>query len=375
LVQNWLNEATSRQLIEAAVGNDPSLVDIVRMVHPKPIDSTREAFYGWLLGKPYALDALPKNVQELVAYKFDRTQSVPDVPFQMLTVLGLNREEWAQVARRGHWHMVRMNLNTFARHGVFEIAGMAEIVANKLRDPIAISKARVFPYQLLAAYRAATQALPEVIREALQEAMEISLGNIGITGGRVVVCPDVSGSMASPVTGVRRGATSAVRCIDVAALVGAALLRTNRGALVLPFENGVREIVLNGRDSVMTNAEKLAALGGGGTNCSAPLKWLNDKKESADVVIFVSDNQSWIDARNQAPTETMRQWNIFKQRNPEAKLVCIDLQPNGTTQAVERPDVMNIGGFSDEVFDVINAFAKGELSSGHWVKKIEALEV
>jgi 60 kDa SS-A/Ro ribonucleoprotein len=55
------------------------------MVHPKPNDPVREAFYGWLLGKPYALEALPPKLQEYVVYKFDRSQAFPDVPFQMLT--------------------------------------------------------------------------------------------------------------------------------------------------------------------------------------------------------------------------------------------------------------------------------------------------
>ena len=34
-----------------------------------------------------------------------------------------------------------------------------------------------------------------------------------------------------------------------------------------------------------------------------------------------------------------------------AKLVCIDIQPYGTTQAKSRPDIINVGGFSDAVFD------------------------
>lgn len=387
LVQKWLSSANDRRLIEAAVGSDPSLADIVRMVHPKPTDPVREAFYGWLLGKPFALEALPRKLQDFVAYKLDRSQEFPDVPFQMLTALGLKREEWAMIARRGHWHMVRMNLNTFARHGVFEIEGMAKVVADKLRDPVAIEKARVLPYQLLAAYRAtgtrdARSAvkgiprerepdIPSEVREALQDAMELALSNIGTFGGRVVVCPDVSGSMASPATGLRNGASSAVRCIDVAGLVAAAVARVNRDALVLPFENCVREIALNMRDSVMTNAEKLAAIGGGGTNCSAPLKALNARNVEADLVIFISDNQSWVDARGSGPTEMMLQWAAFKARNVGAKLVCIDIQPHGTTQAVERADVLNVGGFSDEVFDVVNAFAAGKLAPGHWIEKIE----
>jgi 60 kDa SS-A/Ro ribonucleoprotein len=374
LVRNWLEAANERRLIEAAVGSNPSLADIVRMVHPKPNDPVREAFYGWLVGKPYAVDALPSKLQEYLVYKFDRSQAVPDVPFQMLTELKLKRAEWASVARRGNWHMVRMNLNTFVRHGVFEIDGMAQVIADKLRDPAAIRKARVLPYQLMAADRACGPQVPPIVREALQDAMEMALANIGTFGRRVVVCPDVSGSMSSPVTGVRRGASSVVRCIDVAGLVAAAVARANRDALVLPFAERVCEIALNMRDTVMTNAERLASIGGGGTNCSAPLAWLNARKVRADLVIFVSDNQSWVDARNGA-SEMMRQWGAFKARNRAAKLVCIDIQPYGTTQALERADVLNVGGFCDEVFDVVNTFAAGAMMPRHWIGTIEELTI
>jgi 60 kDa SS-A/Ro ribonucleoprotein len=373
MVQQWLNSATERKLIDAAVGNEPSLKDIVRMVHPKPADVQREAFYGWLLGKPYALDNLPKTLQDFVLYQWDRTREVPNVPFQMLTALGLKRDEWAQVAMRGGWHMVRMNLNTFARHGVFELPDMAQRVADKLRDREVIKRARAFPYQLMTAYHAAGPNVPHVVKEALQDAMEIAIENVPEFGGRVVVCPDVSGSMSSAVTGARRSATSVVRCIDVAALVTAAILRANREALVLPFENRVRDIELNARDSVTTNARKLASIGGGGTNCSAPLQWLERHRVHADLVILVSDNESWVDKRAGGATETMRRWESLRRANPRAKLVCIDLQPNATTQAAERADVMNVGGFSDEVFEVVARFARGELGAGHWVERVEAI--
>jgi 60 kDa SS-A/Ro ribonucleoprotein len=71
----------------------------------------------------------------------------------------------------------------------------------------------------------------------------------------------------------------------------------------------------------------------------------------------------------------MNQWAAFKQRNPGAKLVCIDLQPYATTQAVERQDILNIGGFSDQVFDVIAAFAKSTLSTDHWVGVIDKVSL
>ncbi len=222
----------------------------------------------------------------------------------------------------------------------------------------------------MAAFLAADEDVPKEIREALQDAMEFAIRNVPAIRGKVYVCPDVSGSMQSPVTGVRKGATTSVRCIDVAALVAAAVLRRNPSAEVLPFEKDVVRLTINGRDSVMTNARKLASVGGGGTACSAPLAKLNRESAEGDLVILVSDNESWMDAGGRG-TPLLREWESFKSRNPRARLVCLDLQPNKTTQTAERADILNVGGFSDAVFEVIAEFAEGRLNSDHWVGKIE----
>jgi len=112
----------------------------------------------------------------------------------------------------------------------------------------------------------------------------------------------------------------------------------------------------------------------GGTNCSAPLAWLNQRSAGGSLVIFVSDNQSWVDQTHNRGTATMVEWEKFKARSPRAKLVCIDLQPYSTVQATDtgRDDVLNIGGFSDYVFDLIAQFASGKLNTNHWVGVIES---
>ena len=376
LVQQWLNGASEKALLAAAVGNTPSLADVVKMVHPKPVESWREAFFAWLIGKPHDPQALPAQVRAFEAWKRERGDELPDVPFQMLTALALSPQEWAQCALRGGWQMLRMNLNTFRRQGVFELPGMVDAVAARLRDPQEIAKARVFPYQLMAACSAAGPDLPGVLHGALHDALEISLANVPQVEGRVVVCPDVSGSMSSPVSGYRGSATTQVRCIDVAALVAAALLRRNPQTTVLPFEREVVDVKLDAAAPVFANAQKLASIGGGGTNCSAPLARLNRMRARADLVVFVSDNESWIDAaRGAGATATMAEWQRFKRRNPQAKLVCIDIAPHGTTQAREAPDVLNVGGFSDAVFDIVAAFAAGQLRPDHWVGEIEAVTI
>ena len=377
LVQRWLLSASEQQLLNASVGNTPSLADVVKMVHPKPDEAWRAAWFAWLIGKPFDEAALPPLTQAFERFKRARAEGkggeLPDVPFQMLTALDLSTGQWAQIARRGSWQMVRQNLNTFARHGVFQRRHMVQLVAAKLRDAEAIAKSRVMPYQLLAAFKATGEDVPTEIRDALQGAMELAIANVPSFDGRVVVCPDVSGSMSQAVTGHRGSATTSVRCIDVAALVAAAVLRKNPSARVLPFEQQVVPMQLNGCDSVMTNAQALASVGGGGTNCSAPLAMLNKVGATVDVVILVSDNESWVDATRHGATQTLREWEALKQRNPHGRLVCIDLQPGATTQAAERHDILNVGGFSDAVFDLVASFARGQADAEHWVGEIDKI--
>ena len=381
LVQAWLLRASEMQLLNAAVGNTPSLADVVKMVHPKPAEAWRAAWFAWLIGKPFDEAALPPITQAFERFKRGladgKLWTVPDVPFQMLAGLTMTANQREQVdihvALNSSWQMVRQNLNAFERSGVFRTPKVTQAVAAKLRDPQAVARSRVLPYQLLSAYKATeATSVPTAVREALQDAMEAALANVPALEGGVVVCPDVSGSMSQAVTGARGSATSSVRCIDVAALMAAAVLRKNPQARVMPFEQRVvTSLSLNPRDSVMTNAGKLADIGGGGTNCSAPLAMLNQEKAQADLVILVSDNESWVDNRRHGATQTMREWEAFKQRNPRAKLVCVDIQPYATTQAAERADILNVGGFSDEVFKLVATFAAGTLNPDHWVGVIE----
>ena len=379
LVREWFESRNAETIFKQSIGQSPSFADVLKMVHPKPKDAEREALYGYFIGREIDADKLPEIVKQFEKFKSGDALEVPNVPFQMLTALPISTNEWTQIARNAAWQMTRMNLNTFQRHGVFRNAEMVKIIANRLRDREAIRRAKVFPYQLLTAYTAASKnaEIPRPITEALQDAMEIAIENVPELSGKVYVFPDVSGSMSSPATGYRPGATSAVRCIDVAALVAASILRKNPTAEVIPFEQTVVKVQLNPRDSVMTNAAKLAAVGGGGTNCSAPLASLNAQRATGDVLIYVSDNESWMDSRpsHNRATATLEQFNEFKSRNKNAKLVCIDIQPNAHTQAQTRADILNVGGFSDQVFNLITEFANGNLEADHWVGVIDKVEI
>ncbi len=378
LIRQWLESRSDEQIFFGSIGADPSLADVIRMVHPKPATASREALYAYLIGRDHSAESLPEIVKSYEAFRAGATSDVPDVPFQLLTSLQLDGAAWKDIAKRSPWQTTRMNLNTYARHGVFDDPEVVSVVAAKLSDRSLVQRSRVFPYQLLTAYSMANASLPQEILAALEAALEIACSNVPSIPGKTYVFVDVSGSMHSSITGYRKGATSKVSCVDVAALVAACVLRRNPTAEVIPFSNDVVWTKLNPRDTVMTNAQKLSSLPAGGTNCAAPLLELNRRKKEADTVIYVSDNQSWMDT---TPTMwrqgsgTAKAWEEFKARNPKARMVCIDLQPYGALVAKDQADVLNIGGFSDAVFKVIGKFATRSDDARHWTNVIERIAI
>lgn len=376
LCQNYLENLTDDQVFKADVGNDPSLQDIIKLVRPKPADKKRSAMYAYLLDKEYNKKDLAPLARAFEDFKKDMVGEVPDVPFQMLTALPLTDKHWTAIAENATWTQTRMNLNTFLRHNVFKDPKMVDLVAARLANADLIRKVKVFPYQLFSAFKNVEDTMPAKITLALQKAAEVALENIPDFDGQVYVFPDVSGSMRSPVTGNRGSVSSKIQCTDVAALVAASVLRKNPDAIVTPFDTRVHAAKLNPMDSIMTNATKLAAFGGGGTDCHLPLAALNAQKAKGDLIIYVSDNESWVDSNGyRRGTATMDEWKVFKARNPKAKLVCIDITPNTTTQAQSNKDILNVGGFSDQVFDVIAKFIERGNDHDLWVKTIEAVQL
>ncbi|MCC6756112.1 MAG: hypothetical protein IT199_07060 [Solirubrobacterales bacterium] len=334
-----------------------------------------------MLGKKFDPKLLPEEVRAFEEFKVKPTGTPPDVNFQFLSSVKMNTKQWSAIAETMSWHTLRMNLNTLERNGVLKDEDAAKKIAAALSDAETIKKIKVFPYQIMTAFLNSDTESSR-ITNALQDALEVATENIPEFGDTAIAV-DTSGSMGSAVTGSRPGATSVVRCIDVAALIASAVLRKNPNSIVLPFDTRVHSTKLNARDSVMTNAQILASKGGGGTACSVALAELNAKKAKLDLVFYVSDNMSWADFtaekgygyRTNSSTTMASEWAAFKKRNPKAKLVLLDIQPYASTQVSTDKDVLNIGGFSDKVFDVVARFVKGETTGDHWVNVINEVSL
>ena len=356
------------------------------MVHPKAGNEGRNALYGYLLGKDHNAEILLPVAREYEAFKKNMDLDIPNVPFQMLTALPLTKEHWKKIAQRATWNQIRHNLNTFARHGVLEDKAIEALIADKLENPDEVRRANVFPYQLFSTFINVQDNVSQRIKIALQKAAEVAIENVPAIEGDVKVALDVSGSMKDPVTGRRGTASTKMRCVDVASMVAASIVRKNPTAEIIAFDTVVKQVNLNPMDSVMTNAQKLAAAGAnGGTDCAVALAYMNEQNVRAKTVVYVSDNQSWVQSVKDyagyrgygakgTGTSMMREWTTFKRRNPGAKLVNIDIAPYGSTQVYDQSDTLNVGGFSDQVFEVVSMFLK-EGQADMVVKTIETVEI
>lgn len=392
--QRWLNEASVNRLLSASIGNDPSLRDILRMARPTPKDNARRALFGHLTGKsldkwvPATFNDLPETVRDLIAFRQAESQEMQvailrhsQFRWDVLADAARGSESWKAIARQMGPQALRMNLNTLLRHEVLSDRGMVDFVATKIADGEEIRSSRQFPYQYLSAYLNADDRVPQKIKAALCEAAEIACGNVPELAGPLVIGLDVSGSMQSPVTGHRgRGATSKVRCVDVAALFAAAILRRNPDSVVIPFDDKPYHAQVDPQDSILSLSARLAKYGGGGTNCSLPLTEAVrafGKRRFVGCVI-VSDMESWIGTGRHGSTATLTAWQDFVKNqvrlhggDASPKLVCIDLQPYTTTQAPDRSDILNVGGFSDAVFSVVASFLSDDV--GRFVAEVEAV--
>jgi 60 kDa SS-A/Ro ribonucleoprotein len=394
-VNNWLNEAGAGKLLSASIGDKPSLKDILRLARPTPKDNQRRALFGWLVGKeeskwaPATEKDLPEVVKTLKLYRASDGEAAQlaaldrlgdySIRWDLLSDCAKGNKVWSRICRMMGHQALRMNLNTLERHGCFSDPELIEYVASQIEAPEEVLKAKQFPYQYFAAYMNAG-SVPNRIRQALSQAATIACGNIPAFPGPALIGVDVSGSMASAViTGTRKGAhSSSMHCIHAAALVAAALYRRNPDSIIVPFDTNAYKCAFDPGDTILSLADRLAKFGGGGTACSLPLQAANmgfPTKAFAAVVI-VSDNESWVDQGSRG-TMTMDQWAIFYARQKaigkfkSPKMFCLNLSQTGNTQAPDGSTVVNLGGYSDALFDVM----AGHLSDGgqSFVAAVEAI--
>lgn len=374
-ISNMLNGMRTSDIFWQAVGKGMSFADVLKLAHVRPKDGEHDAFFAYMLGKAEASDfaSLPESVQHFELFKRGEYNGVPDVPFLRLTSLNLTTEQWRQVARNMTWNQLRFNLNNLARKGVFSDTKLVQELATKLRNPQAVERSRVLPFTLYNTVKHLDNAVPMALRNAMNDALEISAKNTPVLPGNTLVLVDSSGSMGMPVTGNRGSASTTMSCVEAAGYFAVSILKANPDStVIMPFDGRVKPVPggLNPRDSMATLIGKLPT-SGGSTSIQVGIEWAQNQNMKFNQIIVVSDNESWVDSRYgswrmSSHTATKREFERYRRnKSRDCKMICINIQPGITAQAPDDRNTLNVGGLSDAVFKVVQQFLSSR-GQTHW---------
>ena len=375
-IQNFLNATPVRTLYWQSVGgkSNVSLADVLRLARPRPLDSEHDAFFAYVLGKNEEEDwsRLPENIQNFEKFKRNAYDGVPDVPFQRLTSLNLSADQWRSVARNMTWNQLRFNLNQLGRKGVWEDSNMVSWAASQLRDENYIKRSRALPYSMYTSFKHLDSSLPQMLRNAMSDALEVAVANAPVLPGKTLVLVDVSGSMSAAATGSRPGATTRATCSDVASFFAAALMKANPDHVAVQrFNTRVVATNVNPRDSVASITRELSRHSGG-TAIQCGIQWAQTHNLHVDNFIILSDTESWYSGggywgSSTGSTALAGAFAEYKKRkNRHAKLIAVNCAASTTkVQAPNDTTTLNVGGLNDAVFKVISSFINSR-GQDHW---------
>ena len=327
------------------------LRDALFLVHPKAKDAEQQALFDKIVNRqleiPYTWET---ELSALGQQKFE-TDEKRQKAF---------REKWEELIRSGKLGYMALIRNL--RNMLQADVSLQEMqrVACRLADAEQVARSKQLPFRFLSAYREIEKVASTnttMLMNALEAAVKCSASNIeGFDENtRVLLASDVSGSMWTPIS-----PKSTVRNFDIGLLLSM-LLRNRCKQVVSGIFGDDWKVVNMPSDNILMATRQLERLGntvGFSTNGYKVIEWLIGEKMVMDKVMMFTDMQMWDSTgRHQAFADS---WKKYKKMAPDAKLYLFDLAGYGHSPIqMTRDDVVLIAGWSDRVFDMLDAIEHG----------------
>ncbi|MFB6454753.1 TROVE domain-containing protein [Chitinophaga sp. Hz27] len=327
-----------------------TLRDALFLVHPKPKDEAQQRLFNKIaqqqLAVPYTWEtALSAVGQQRYGSEVAKNAAI--------------KATWEALIRDkslGYMAMMR-NLRNMLQADVSP--ELIQQVCDTLADPIAVKHSKQLPFRFLAAYRelkAVPHGLTGKVQQALEKALQASVANMkGFDANtRVVIACDVSGSMLKPIS-----AKSKILNYDIGLMLGMLLQYKSQHVVSGMFGDKWKIIQLPTNQILASVDEFYRREGqvGYATYGYKVIEDLTNRKYVADKVMMFTDCQLWDDKNDQSLEAA---WSSYKKIAPHAKLYLFDLVGYGKVPVdVRENDVNLIAGWSDKVFEVLEALENG----------------
>ena len=328
------------------------LKDALFLVHPKAKSQEQQAIFDKIvsdtLQTPYTWET---QLSELGQKHFSTKE-------EKEAALGALWEELIDSGKVGYMAILR-NLRNILQAKVSP--AHIEKVTSVISDPQKVAKSKQLPFRFLAAYKelmGVKSSYTSLMLSALESAVKASVVNLQGFGidTDVLVAADVSGSMFHTIS-----PKSSVMLYDIGILLSMLLKSRCRSVVSGMFGSTWKELNLPQENILANTIEMQRREGevGYATNGHKVIEYLIENNIKMDKVMIFTDLQMWDSTNHNIFLEKV--WKDYRKMYPEAKLYLFDL--NGYGQAPLRQvgnNVSLIAGWSDKIFDVLDAIENGE---------------
>lgn len=286
--------------------------NVIELAHPKPETPEQSDLFKFILDRHHrGTDAVAPPTSLEMVWNNRRLKEIPENQrrevlategYQLLVDAGvtweflsswlpansdgvvMDAQAWeAMIPHMGYMALLR-NLRNFEQAKIS--AEMVATVNKRLADPEQVAKSRQFPYRFWSAIKNVTT---HKFSAALDQALELSTGNIPDFKGGTLAIVDVSGSMGSAVSN-----KSMISCFEIAAVMAAALSLRCENVTVIPFATDNAKLNVDNSWSALRIVEEIqkvysSGILGYGTSL---FEAITDHYDGEDRVFVFSDLQT-----------------------------------------------------------------------------------
>lgn len=388
-------------------GKSLSLVDILNLVHPTPTDKNREAYrrlmHGESLDGTYDAKILEKemaetgknasNEQELFLAKHDAIKSVLDSGMPIMNLLrnlhnimiyapDLVEEAIKQLTNRDK--IVNSKLLPFRFMSAYDVVDKMElsdyIVSETPNTAIRFeSEVARMDYSQL-------ETIKAKVLKAIEDAMSIACENVPDLEGNCAILIDHSGSVRGDWGGDSRVSPwSNVRTAHIGNLFGSIVAFKQKDVYIGMFGDKLISPKMDRSVGLLEFNKKSYDEGDkcGGATENGLYKFLENvikEKKHIDNFIVFSDMEignggegGW-DRTSTARCKFQDLFKEFRKINPNCLTVCCNIRgQSGTSVFNPNLKILNVSGWSNNIFDVISMYKTGKLKS--MVEDIEKMSI
>ena len=351
-------------------GKTISMIDIVNLVHPKPSEKMQETFKKLMTGElkqfNTAEDKNTKAGQEVAekvrSGKITKAEAVVELK-------EAKAENWKQLIEDGSlgYFALLRNLRNIVETASDTVYEKALIM---LTDEKRVRNSLVFPHQIDIAFEVLlnessinTQRKLSLLT-AVNKAYELAIPNLTelFSYGRTAVVVDTSGSMCQNMTQMN-GTRINSRAVDKAALVGATLVK-GIGADLYHFSIICSTLSYNPLDTVNTIKNTIINHAHGqDTRFDSIFTALKGKYERVFVISDMQGGDTLLRGSS---------YQSYIKENGQPFIYSIDMSGYGTTMFKQNEKLINLFGYSKDIFEMIKS---AEINPKQILKEIRAIVI